>query len=511
MSGFNPLSTAGLKRLETERQREKALNLTRRFSDERQALMSILKKSPTIKAMQEWMGEEEISSFTKKKFVVKKPVKEHHDPHPAKPAPGFMDRLLGRSAKIEQDYQDRCAMVDADNAEAERRYDASIAEWEAQWSKHEADQAKTEKAEAARIEDANQKIRDIKKAWQDGDAETVVQYVAAIMRMSDHPPPLAPRVELQYDKTAKLLLIDYWLPLPSDMPTTKTVRYNATSGEFSTTQISQTDAKALYDNMCYQACLRTIRDTFRGDKPKNIDTIVFNGNVTAVNAATGKKSTETIMSILVGRDAIAGIDFKNVDPKACFKSLKGVSASSLSGLAAVVPVIKFNKTDKRFIKAEEVELVEDGSVNLAAMGWEEFEHLVRQVFEREFASRGGEVKITQSSADGGVDAIAFDPDPITGGKIVIQAKRYTRPVGVSAVRDLYGTAQSEGASKGILVTTADFGPDAYKFVQGKPITLLNGGHLLHLLEKHGMRARIDIAQARRELGLSSKISGRAQG
>ncbi len=289
------------------------------------------------------------------------------------------------------------------------------------------------------------------------------------------------------------------------------MRYNATSGEFSTTQISQTDAKALYDSMCYQACLRTIRDTFRGDKPKNIDTIVFNGNVEAINAATGKKSTETIMSVLVGRDSIEGIDFMNVDPKACFKSLKGVSASSLSGISAVVPVITFNKKDKRFIKAEEVELVDDGSVNLAAMGWEEFEHLVRQVFEREFASRGGEVKITQSSADGGVDAIAFDPDPITGGKIVIQAKRYTRPVGVSAVRDLYGTAQSEGASKGILVTTADFGPEAYKFVQGKSITLLNGGHLLHLLEKHGMRARIDIAQARKELGLSGKTSRKAQG
>ena len=62
-----------------------------------------------------------------------------------------------------------------------------------------------------------------------------------------------------------------------------------------------------------------------------------------------------------------------------------------------------------------------------------------------------------------------------------------------------------------MVTTADFGPEAYKFVQGKSITLLNGGHLLHLLEKHGMRARIDIAQARKELGLSGKTSRKAQG
>ena len=133
----------------------------------------------------------------------------------------------------------------------------------------------------------------------------------------------------------------------------------------------------------------------------------------------------------------------------------------------------------------------------AAMSWEDFEHLVRELFEKEFASRGGEVKITQSSSDGGVDAVAFDPDPITGGKIVIQAKRYTRTVGVSAVRDLYGTMMNEGASRGILVTTADYGPDAYNFANGKPITLMNGANLLHMLERHGFTANIDIAAARR--------------
>lgn len=95
-----------------------------------------------------------------------------------------------------------------------------------------------------------------------------------------------------------------------------------------------------------------------------------------------------------------------------------------------------------------------------------------------------------------LDAIAFDPDPIRGGKIVIQAKRYTNTVGVSAVRDLYGTVMNEGATKGILVTTADYGPDAYEFSKGKPITLMNGANLLYLLEKHGHKARIDIKEAK---------------
>lgn len=86
-----------------------------------------------------------------------------------------------------------------------------------------------------------------------------------------------------------------------------------------------------------------------------------------------------------------------------------------------------------------------------------------------------------------------------GGKIVIQAKRYTRTVGVSAVRDLYGAMQHENASRGILVTTADYGPDAYKFASGKPMTLLTGANLLHLLSKHGYHAKIDILEARREI------------
>ena len=136
------------------------------------------------------------------------------------------------------------------------------------------------------------------------------------------------------------------------------------------------------------------------------------------------------------------------------------------------------------------------SVNLAAIDWQDFENLIRELFAEEFNSNGGEVKITQASRDGGVDAVAFDPDPIRGGKIVIQAKRYTNVVGVSAVRDLYGTVMNEGATKGILVTTSNYGNDAYEFAKGKPLTLMNGANLLFLLEKHGHKAKIDLKEAK---------------
>ena len=58
---------------------------------------------------------------------------------------------------------------------------------------------------------------------------------------------------------------------------------------------------------------------------------------------------------------------------------------------------------------------------------------------------GLETKLTQASRDGGVDCVAWDMRPVVGGKVIVQAKRYRHTVGVSAVRDLYGTVMNEGA------------------------------------------------------------------
>jgi restriction system protein len=118
----------------------------------------------------------------------------------------------------------------------------------------------------------------------------------------------------------------------------------------------------------------------------------------------------------------------------------------------------------------------------------EFESLVTNLFEK----MGLETRQTQASRDGGVDCVAYDARPILGGKVVIQAKRYKHTVGVSAVRDLFGTMQNEGASKGILVTTSGYGKASFQFAEGKPLELLSGTHLLYLLAEHaGIEARIE--------------------
>lgn len=94
-----------------------------------------------------------------------------------------------------------------------------------------------------------------------------------------------------------------------------------------------------------------------------------------------------------------------VDPKVCFKNLKGVGSSKLHSLAPIAPIIKINKEDERFVSSYDVAETLEESTNLAAMDWQDFEQLIRELFEKEFNQSGGEVKITRASKDGGVDLI----------------------------------------------------------------------------------------------------------
>ena len=182
------------------------------------------------------------------------------------------------------------------------------------------------------------------------------------------------------------------------------------------------------------------------DTANALDLVTFNGWVNSIDKAMGKPVNCCILSLQVRKEEFLDINLASIDPKECFRKLKGVGSAKLHGLSAIAPILQFNRNDSRFITSHEVADHLDDCVNLAAI-YEEFEHLIREVFEYEFSQNGGEVKVTQASRDRGVDAVAFDPDPIRGGKIVIQAKRYTNTVDVSAVRDLYGTVHNEEPQK----------------------------------------------------------------
>ena len=396
------------------------------------------------------------------------------------------------TAAFNRDYDDWkciCAKIVEQNQKTKTIYKASLQKWN------------QERAEFYRQQEENNKRwDDFFEAFSLGESWAVEEYFRLSFQRINYPFDWEKEIELEYNKDARIIILDFVLPELKDLPKLKSVSYVKSRDEFKYTYHTDTYMKKKYDSIVYQIVLVIINHIFsctKGAFP--VESIVFNGKIKTIDAATGKFIEPYILSVSVTRKEFEELCMENIEPKAWFKKTKGVAANTLIDVTPVAPVQLMSKTDKRFIDSYAVidELSKDQ--NLAAMDWQDFEHLIRELFEKEFSITGGEVKITQASHDGGVDAVAFDPDPIRGGKILIQAKRYTNVVGVSAVRDLYGTVVNEGATKGILVTTSDYGNDAYNFVKDKPITLINGGNLLYLLEKHGYHMKIDVKEAKRIL------------
>lgn len=305
----------------------------------------------------------------------------------------------------------------------------------------------------------------------------------------------------QWKADEKILVINYEFPELEKFPNIKTSDLIEKSLEI-TKPLPKKQFEELYDSYLCSTTLRILRELYI--YIENLESIVFNGWVHTINKWTWRDEEFIILSIITKRQDLLDINLSQIDPKIAFRSLRWISASKLSSLTPISPILKIDTSDHRFVDWYGVIEWMDSKQNLAAMDWQDFENLIRELFWKEFWKNWWEVKITQASRDWWVDAIAFDPDPIRWWKIVIQAKRYTNTVDVSAVRDLHGTVQHEWANKGILVTTSIFWADSYAFVKNKPLTLFNWGELLSLLEKHGYSAKIDLREAKKILNLKQR-------
>jgi restriction system protein len=360
--------------------------------------------------------------------------------------------------------------------------------WENRKQRYEADQAR-------RNEDAHA----FRSAYEGGDPDAVERYVSLVLSASPLPEGLDRSCAVAYDRADRTLVVEAQVPVLQQMPTTAEYRYIASRQAVEERRLKDKDVAALYDEALLQLTLRTIHEVFEGDYAGHCALVVFNGIVEDVDRATGKDFRACILSCQAERDEFEAIDLARVDPRACFRALKGLSGSRLASMQPVRPLRVLDKEDPRFIEAEGVLEGLEADQNLMTMEWQDFEILVRDLFNEMFTGRGGEVKVTRTSRDQGVDAVVFDPDPLMGGKTVIQAKRYRNAVPVAAVRELFGTMMNEGAGKGILVTTSHFGASALEFAKDKPLTLIDGANLLHYLQNHGHNVRIDLAEAPEEL------------
>jgi restriction system protein len=334
-------------------------------------------------------------------------------------------------------------------------------------------------------------IDNFQREFSSGSPFAIVNYFMMVLTRSSYPDSFPQHAKLAYVPESKQLVVEYDLPSLEIVPAAGSYKYTKARDEVTEVPRPQTQRKALYASLIAEVTLRSLYELFKADRTGYLDTVVFNGYVESVDKGTGRLVRSCLVTVRTSRDTFTQLNLSKVDPLACLNVLNASVSKSPAELAPVRPVLEFNMVDPRFIEETDVLSELDQRPNLMELTPKEFESLITNLFQK----MGLETRQTQASRDGGVDCVAFDPRPIFGGKVVIQAKRYKNTVGVSAVRDLFGTMQNEGASKGILVTTSGYGKASFEFAVGKPIELLSGSHLLYLLAEHaGVEAKIEMPE-----------------
>ena len=340
--------------------------------------------------------------------------------------------------------------------------------------------------------DATSKVRKLRAALEvDASKEAICKLVEISNRRHYLPAFIKKEFLVAINPESQTMLIQFEFPDYSSFAISHYLRKNGNYKYLTASQKKKAVKTCLY-SLIVRAGYLASRLNLGG----HYQSIVINVEQNWFDPATGQPRNGIIASLQAPTDYFKELDLSKLDPEACFKKLKGLATPSLENISPIRPIFVLDKEDDRFVQSKDLDDSLMPESNLAAMEWEDFEHLVAQLFEWEFGRNGVEVKVTRASRDRGVDAILFDPDPLRGGKYVLQAKRYTRTVDVSSVRDLYGTVMNEGANRGILITTASFGPDSYEFAKDKPISLVDGPNLLLMLQRHGKKFRIDLEEAR---------------
>ncbi|MFB7608376.1 restriction endonuclease [Streptomyces gardneri] len=320
-------------------------------------------------------------------------------------------------------------------------------------------------------------------ALRAGEPDTVVEYFSAVLFASTAWPEGFPReVAAAYDRAGRTLVLEWDLPGYEVVPAARGVKYLPSTDQDKEVPRPVTQRRALYRDVLAQSVLLAVRELFVADRFGLLDEVVLNGYVGGVDPATGLAGRVCVASVAAGRRDFERLNLQLVGAVEC---LTGALAGRLSAKpeerVAVAPL----RTPDQV--GSEVVVQGDGEEpDLLAMDPIAFEGLVAELFR----ARGLQAVTTRRSNDGGVDVEALDSDPISGGSIVVQVKRYRNTVPPTAVRDLYGTVQDAGANKGVLVTTSKFGPGSYTFANGKPLTLISGTELVDLLHQHGLRGRL---------------------
>lgn len=304
-------------------------------------------------------------------------------------------------------------------------------------------------------------------------------------------------IETDYHIEDKTLIVNFNFPKENQFPKFRNYKFVKTHKIIQNIEFKKAEREELIKEAYYSLYIAILNDIIKVDTAKIATYIILNGIYQGLDSRTGKEFEACIMTAKVQAEDFKTINLSRIKTKDTFKFFSGKGVPDPNNISPVEPI--------RFIDKGKFKLIDSGEVlsnlsidtNLAAMDWRDFETLIKDLFELEFRDQEIEIRNTQHTNDGGIDVVAFNNNPYTGGIILLQAKRYTNTVQPEPVRALKGSMEQHNAIRGILATTSRFGASSIEYARQHNITLIDGDKLLEMFKKHNYNFHIDLEQAKK--------------
>ena len=342
---------------------------------------------------------------------------------------------------------------------------------------NEADRKNRIKVHNLQVEET---VKTRKELYKNKDATLISNYKAEILNNIKYPFEFKKCINTGYCRESKKLVIDYLLPDINIAPNTLKYEYKKVVDSIRPIPINEKEKNNIYNEVVYSIALNTIKNIFDKDIYNNIDTIVFNGYKNDIDLATGQDISPYIISAMVDKDTFNNIDINRIDKYICLKeTMQGrINIDSKKVLNSITPICKCDYLNKSVLN--------NSSINLLEVDQFMLEDLVATLFK----NMGYDVLQTNKTNDGGIDCILNHYDPIVGGKVIAQVKRYKNNIDIAKIREFESVLRNSDAMKGIFISTSNFSSGCEKFAFENNISLINGDSLVDYFNQYGINSYI---------------------
>ena len=236
-------------------------------------------------------------------------------------------------------WEEEVRQIDISNNNLRGNYESAVNKWESD-----------KKAFYDNQDENNRSIDEFEETVKNGDNQAIEGLFSLILNDIKYPFDYDKDVDVQYFPDEHQLIVEMFLPVQEDIPNKKAVTYVKSKQEIKESFYPEAYMKKKYDSVVYQIVMQTLNYCFNlSICDLSIESVVLNGRVRTIDKSTGNAIEPCILSVSSKKEDFCKLNLETIDPKAWFKSSKGVSAATLVNLTPVAPIVEMNKEDKRFI------------------------------------------------------------------------------------------------------------------------------------------------------------------